>query len=203
MAQDEDDVRPTSLKDPVLARYQDIKPAVLEAPRPGNPPSRDRLLNRTRAVIYLAALGLSPRQISDQLMIKVDRIRPLFKSKSFQAEVARVQEEIFLTDPKKMFMKILPEAVGTARRIMKSKREKGSTRANVAFGFMDRALGKVPQTVNHEGSLVREMIDLIQRGGRAVSIDIETTGVHPGEIQPKAEETKEKDPIDLWAEENL
>jgi hypothetical protein len=203
MAQDEDDVRPPSLKDPVLARYQELGPDVLEARRPGDPPPRDRLLNRTRAIVYLAALGLSPKQIAEQLTINVTRVRPLFKSKSFQAEVLRAQQQIFLTDPKAAFMKILPEAVNTARKIMKSKKEKGSTRANVAFGFMDRALGKAQQTINHETSSVRELIDLIQRGGKPALVDIETTAVHPGGVQPQAEETKERDPIDLWAEENL
>lgn len=156
--------KPPKLEEEVLARFDQAKKIDLK--QDNLPEPQKVTAYRVRAMLYLAALGQSPRQIAYQLNCSDARVRQVLKSQSAQKEIERIQSELFLAQPQKMFNKILPGAVRTAERIMKDKTQKGSTRADVAFKFMDRALGKPKQEIEHSGSPVRQLfdqLDLLQK----------------------------------------
>lgn len=147
-----------------------MKPSVveqaLEGKRKGSDPvpaefTRNR--HRLRAVIYLSAWGMDPTEISSKLGMDLKWVKNTLKSKSVQAEVHKVQDELFMKNPEKIFQKLLPKAIRTTHKILRSSLEKGSTRLAAANMIMDRALGKPTQEIKHEGSMIRSLIEQMDR----------------------------------------
>src|ERR1035437_261943 len=157
---------------------------------------------RMAAMIHMAVLGWSPKEIALQLKITPTRVSAVLNSKSAKEQIYKGQQELFVKDPQKMFLNILPEAVNTARKIMKSKTTTASVRTDAAFKFMDRALGKPVQEIKHEGNAIRELfaaLDKRNRGEEEVTIKKDAIDAEFKEIKSDVG----KDPLDSWLDENL
>lgn len=113
---------------------------------------------RARLICYLKAIGFKNKDIANAISGTSEEVGRVLKSQSAQAEIERVQQEIFVKEPAKMFETILPQAVRIAVNAMMNKKTKASVRVDAAFKFMDRALGKPTQHVEHEHNLVKELI---------------------------------------------
>jgi len=116
---------------------------------------------RHKVICYLKAIGFKNRDIQRTLNCSLGEVYKVIKSQSGQDEIERVQREIFVNEPAKMFDAILPEAIKVAVNAMMSKKVNTSIRVDAAFKFMDRALGKPSQTIEHKGNLVKELITKI------------------------------------------
>lgn len=120
--------------------------------------SASREKYRRKVICYLKAIGFKNRDIKSTLGCSLGEVYKVLKSQSAQEEIERIQREIFVNEPAKMFEAILPEAIKVAVNAMMSKKVNTSIRVDAAFKFMDRALGKPTQTVEHKTNLVRELI---------------------------------------------
>jgi CRP-like cAMP-binding protein len=118
--------------------------------------SRDK--HRARLICYLKAIGFKNKDIAAAVGGTVEEVYRVIRSESAQSEIERVQQEIFVHEPAKMFETILPQAVRIAVSAMMSRKTKASVRVDAAFKFMDRALGKPTQPVEHSTNLVKELI---------------------------------------------
>lgn len=132
---------------------------------PVGTPSNDKY--RRRVICYLKAIGFKNKDIKNTLHCTYAEIKRVCESESGKAEIERVQREIFVNEPQKMFEAILPEAIKVAVNAMMSKKVNTSIRVDAAFKFMDRALGKPTQTVEHKTNLVRELITKISNDPNA------------------------------------
>lgn len=181
-------------------------PGSASPPLPPTPPPGSA---RTKAILYLAAMGQKPADISRQLGVTASRVSVLINSESGKKEIDRLQYELFIRDPQKMFLKILPDAVRTAQEVMGDFGQKGSVRADVAFRFMDRALGKPKETVQHEGGFsirhLFEQLDQMKKGPTPIPAASRTIEGSPGPETPPAaaQGPVETDPVDDWIESNL
>lgn len=123
--------------------------------------ARDK--HRAKLICYLKAIGFKNKDIAAAINGNLQEVYRVLKSESAQDEIERVQNEIFVAEPAKMFESILPQAVRIAVNAMMSRKTKASVRVDAAFKFMDRALGKPTQTVEHNTNLVKELITKINQ----------------------------------------
>lgn len=121
--------------------------------------ARDK--HRAKLICYLKAIGFKNKDIAASINGSLAEVYRVLKSHSAQDEIERIQQEIFSRDPAKMFEAILPQAVRIAVSAMTSRKTKASVRVDAAFKFMDRALGKPTQPVEHSHNLVKELITKI------------------------------------------
>lgn len=128
---------------------------------PINLRARDK--HRAKLICYLKAIGFKNKDIAAAINGSLQEVYRVLKSESAQDEIERVQNEIFVAEPAKMFESILPQAVRIAVNAMMSRKTKASVRVDAAFKFMDRALGKPTQTVEHNTNLVKELITKINQ----------------------------------------
>jgi hypothetical protein len=174
------------------------------------------LKNQDEVLVYLAAQGRSPKEIADILGLTAETVRLKLNHERIQFEVKHLRYKLFGKDHKKRFSDILPYAIDATEAILKNPSAKDRTRFAAAQEIMDRALGKPKQTVEHEGSLIRALIEKLDQNGqneKAQSIDSEvvpelSAGVstNPNEIsRPDTSKNPnlQTDSIDQWAEENF
>lgn len=117
--------------------------------------------HRAKLICYLKAIGFKNKDIAAAISGTTAEVLRVLKSQSAQDEIERVQQQIFVAEPTKMFETILPSAVRIAVNAMMSRKTKTSVRVDAAFKFMDRALGKPTQTVEHNTNLIRDLITKI------------------------------------------
>lgn len=116
--------------------------------------------NRLQLMVQMAALGMGPNAIAKRLRMTKQKTSNLMQSTSFQEAVSTVQNEI-RKDSTKIFKTLVLDSIQTGYKVMTDPKEKGSVRAEVAFKFMDRALGKPTQEIKHEGGMLRELIQMM------------------------------------------
>jgi hypothetical protein len=170
--QDSQDKKPKTnpLAEHLESRIDEVKNHVIEHKKvePMAPilnASNDKY--RRKVICYLKAIGFKHKDIKATINCSYSEIKKVIESQSGQEEIERIQREIFVNEPAKMFETILPEAIKVAVNAMMSKKVNTSIRVDAAFKFMDRALGKPSQTVEHKTSLVRELITKISNEDKA------------------------------------
>ena len=163
------------LANPILERLEEAKAEkeiVAYKGPPGMPTAhKTRDKHRVRLICYLKAIGMRNKDIASSVGCSPAEVGRILKSESAQAEIERIQHEIFVSQPAKMFESILPQAVRIAVNAMMSRKTKASVRVDAAFKFMDRALGKPTQTVEHNTNLVRELITKISQSEESTALD--------------------------------
>ena len=189
---------------------------------PGVEPEEFRTAKKTthkeHLIAYLAAAGMSNTEIAKQTDIAPQTISVYLRSDRMQQMIKEKAYEMFGKGAAERFMRILPKAIETAESVMIDATQKGSVRAEVAFKFMDRAMGKPKQQVEHSVSNVRtliEKLDELSIKGVEPQKTIATTAssvdniidVEP-ESLPKEESKQDPDPvvkdeIDSWIDKNL
>lgn len=116
--------------------------------------------NRIRLMVQMAALGMGPVKIAKKLKMTKQKASMIMQSSSFQEAVSTLQDDI-KRDSTKIFKSLVLDAIQVANQVMNDPKEKGSVKAEVAFKFMDRALGKPTQEIKHEGGMLRELIQMM------------------------------------------
>lgn len=128
---------------------------------------------RWKLICYLKAVGFKNADIRRTCGASPGEISKVMRSESAKAEIERIQREIFVTEPAKMFEAILPEAVKVAVNAMMSKKINPSIRVDAAFKFMDRALGRPSQSVEVTGNLIKDLIQKMDSAPVEQPIDAE------------------------------
>lgn len=164
----------------------------LPRPRP-LPTETPKTLNaRQRLIAFLSAHGISDKEISKYVRSPSNHISALIKSSMMQEYIMKLQDKIFIDEPRKRFEKIFPKAVQTAEEIMVDPDEKGAVRLNAAINFMDRVAGKPKQEVEVGGSIIRDLYEKLDKQTKV----IDTTG----EVVD-AEFSEEPDELDKLADD--
>lgn len=167
-------------------------------------------------IVYLAAQGRSAVEIADSLGISKDTVRLKLTNERMQFEIKHLRYKLFGKDHRKRFSEILPHAIDATEKILRDPLTKERTRFAAAQEIFDRALGKPKQTIEHEGSLIRALIEKLdgksdnERVGGVIDAEI-VPELAPPPINPNETVRPDKsknpnlhmDPIDQWAKENL
>lgn len=155
-----------------------------------------------RAIAYLWAGGATQDQISVMIGKTMHEVKNILALDRIKQMVFQIQKGQSKTDAKKIIKSIVPDAIEVAREIMLDQSNKAATRANIAFQFMDRAMGRPTQTIDVGGSLIKDLferLDNMQKEKETKEIEAE---VHRVENVEDAE-VSEKDKITKWVDENL
>jgi len=165
----------TDLADPIVSRHKEVEDSKVITAFKGEPrslvgtPSKEKY--RRKVICYLKAIGFRNRDIKNTLHCSLAEISKTLKSESAQEEIERIQREIFVAEPAKMFEAILPEAVKVAVNAMMSKKVNTSIRVDAAFKFMDRALGKPSQQVEVSHNLLKDLIQKMDTEPKDVPLE--------------------------------
>jgi hypothetical protein len=177
--QDEDKKEGTvplsQLAEPIVSRRKEVEESKVITAFKGEPRSvvgtASKEKYRRKIICYLKAIGFKNKDIKATLNCSLSEVYKVLKSESAQEEIERVQREIFVAEPAKMFEAILPEAVKVAVNAMMSKKVNTSIRVDAAFKFMDRALGKPSQQVEVSHNLLKDLIQKMDSGTENATIE--------------------------------
>lgn len=115
------------------------------------------LSHRHDYFIHLAASGLTNNQIAEAMQMSVPRVCILLNNTKIKNKIKDLQAKLWGDGPAKRFQQIVSKAITKAETIMDST-EKDQLAADIAFRFMDRALGKPKQEVSVETNLLADLI---------------------------------------------
>lgn len=169
--------------------------------------------SRAQLIAYLAAAGLNHRQIAEQVGLKPASISRYLAMPRVKELVSEKAFEMFGKGAQERFMRILPKAMDTAEQIMEDPEEKGSVRAEIAFKFMDRALGKAIQQTEHNVGGVRQLIEKFDELTSRMTIEVKPRATKRAEVidtvvvseetSSVGKESEHEDEIDAWVAGNL
>lgn len=151
-----------------------------------------------------AALLMKTAEIAELTGANTGYISSVVKSEAGQAEIDQIQNKFF-SDTKKLLDPILPLAIKTAFQIMLDPDTKPQVRADAAFRFMDRVMGRPVQQVEINDNLIRQVYEKLDENK---VIDIAAKRIENAVIVAEASKeteapTEELDPVDSWLKENL
>ena len=142
----------------------------------------ENLANKDEMLVYLSAKGAKTSEIASALDLTPQTVRLKLADDRVQFEIKRLRYQLYGKDHKKRFQDILPYAMDVTEEILKSPSAKPQLRFAAAQEVMDRALGKPKQTVEHEGSLVRSLLEKLNSKPGQEIIDI--SPLSPDAIAP-------------------
>lgn len=149
-----------------------------------------------------AALMMKTAEISELTGVSDAYISKIISSEAGRIEIGTMQDK-FLSNTKKMLDDILPLAIKTALQVMLDPKTKPQVKADAAFRFMDRVMGRPVQQIEMNDNLIRQVYEKLDANK---VVDIATKRIENAVIVEEtvvaADETP-LDPVDLWVKENL
>lgn len=113
-----------------------------------------------KVACYMAAYGMPNSEIAAQIGRSTDWVSDTLKTRAGKTRVDQLQEKLWGQNPKKWIEeKIVPLAIQTALDIMQDKTVKPQTRAEAAFRFLDRGMGRPKQEIEVHQTSIRIMIE--------------------------------------------
>lgn len=107
-----------------------------------------------RMAAQLAAFGYNNKQIAAELGKSVQTVGTLIKRREFQAVVtAIIEENGGQNDLMGQLKNEVAASLQTLVEIRDDEKAPKAVRANIAFGILERYLGKVPQKLEHSGEI--------------------------------------------------
>lgn len=150
-----------------------------------------------------AALMMRPADISELTGASESYISKIICSEAGRLQIGGIQDRFF-SNTKKLLEDVLPLAIKTALQVMLDPKTKPQVKADAAFRFMDRVMGRPVQQVELNDSKLRGVYELLD-GMKDNVIDLTTKRIENAVIvtDPTITEEKELDPSDAWVKENL
>jgi hypothetical protein len=164
----------------------------------------DNLNPRQMMVCKCSALMMKNAEISELTGMSEGYISAVINSAAGKFEIEEIQNK-FLFNTKKMLDDILPLAIKTAFQVMLDPKSKPQVKADAAFRFMDRVMGRPVQQVEINDNLIRQVYEKLdsQKVIDIASKRIENAIIVAGSEEVQETEKQELDPVDSWVKENL
>lgn len=109
-------------------------------------------------MVQLFATGMTNKEVAQEMDLSESWVAHLRNKESVKAEVALLHKNLVAPSVQERFNKIVTKAISRAEDIMDDPETKDALVADIAFRFMDRALGKPKQTVDVETNLLSELL---------------------------------------------
>jgi hypothetical protein len=159
---------------------------------------------RQLMICKCSALMMGPAEVSELTGMSPAYISRVTASEAGRLEIASIQDK-FLSNTKKMLDDILPLAIKTAFHVMLDPKTKPQVKADAAFRFMDRVMGRPVQQIEMNDNLIRQVYEKLD-ANKVVDIAtkrIENAVIVAEATQETETQTPELDPVDSWVKENL
>lgn len=159
------------------------------------------LSNKDSLIVYLAAQGKTAPEIADAISIPVSTVRSILQREHVQFEIGHLRHKLFGKDIQKAFKELVPDAQGVISDIIRNPNTgiRPQLKLEAAKEVLDRALGKPKQSIEHSGSLIRDVYDRLREEQAKPALD-----VTPVANEAEPEQTGEpENPVDAWAKKNL
>lgn len=150
---------------------------------------------RHELIAYMLAHGRSQREISTEVKMTEGRLSILANWPVMKSRVKEIQQGVYEKDVQKRFLSIVPAAIDVAEELMKNKNTKENVRSDIAFRFMDRALGKPKESLEVKSNAITDLFDALDKLGRGAIKEIPKDY-----IEGEATEVLPSDPIDAWVD---
>lgn len=146
------------------------------------------LRKKTINIMYLFANGLTPERIAELTGVDETRVRRILESQRGRVEAAQMAYQQANEDPRRMFMKAVPESFAVQLEILRKPHAKDSTRLVAAEAIQNRAMGKAPQTIEvNAKSTTRILLEQLQSSRAGADVAGKTWDI---EAEWRAVETK-------------
>lgn len=122
-----------------------------------------RLSDRHKYIATLLALGYSHKRISEIVEMSPNRVSTLANTAIMRAEVAD-QRKILAADlsTARAVPSLAREGMNIAAKIMRDESENSGLRARIALKMVEHEIGQPTKKIEHSGSLVKDMIQLLR-----------------------------------------
>lgn len=166
---------------------------------------------RYETVAYLAARGMSPQEIAEALGLSTQSINALLSQDRMKFEIKVVRHKLFGKEHQKMFKELVPAAAQAVENVLMSRETKPATRLAAAQEIFDRTIGKPKQVIEHEGSLLKELIEKMDNRGKTIDVsslpatEVVEYAENPNQKVSFSQNDEEKgmNSMDRWVDENL
>jgi predicted transcriptional regulator len=167
------------------------------------PMAAQSLSFRVKAACHLAAFGMSNKDIAEQLNLSKERVSTILNGPSAKYHIEKLQKEMFMGDATKAFQAMVPKALRTTRRLL-SKNAKEAVQLGAAREVFDRTYGKPKQTVEHQGSALKELFSELDRRDKAkAGIGDATEGIIDAEFHAISDADDDRDEMDRLLDDIL
>lgn len=158
---------------------------------------------RQLMICKCAALMMKPADISELTGTSESYISKIICSEAGRQQIGSIQDKFF-SNTKKLLEDVLPLAIKTALQVMLDPKTKPQVKADAAFRFMDRVMGRPVQQVELNDSKLRGVYELLD-GMRDNVVDLTSKRIENAVIveEPVMVIEKELDPAEAWVKENL
>lgn len=121
-----------------------------------------KLTHRHMFVAHLAALGLSNAEICRRTGMTAAWMSIITRTQLMKDEIKRVREDLFAGSTEQRFKLMLPNAMQAIETALKPNNgTKQSLQVDTAFKLCDRAFGKPQQKIEHTGSAIKDLFELM------------------------------------------
>ena len=169
---------------------------------------------RDQIVAYLTVEGWTIDEIATAINVMPESIRLKLTDERIIEKQKALSYKLFSEDTDKRLKDILPRALDVLCEILEDTTAKPQIKISAAQDVIDRVLGKPKQTVEHQGSLVRAMLEKLNASPEeAIAVDFTEVSsenkllANPNEARPspdvRANPNFQEDPVDSWIKKNL
>lgn len=159
------------------------------------------LSNKDSVIVYLAAQGKTAKEISEATDISLSTIKSILDREHVQFEIGHLRHKLFGRDAKKRWKDMIPKAQDAVEKVLDNPNltTRPGIQLHAAEIVLDRAEGKPKQTIDHQGSLVRDVFDMLREKKEKPVLDVTPIA---NDSDPE-ENQKPLNAVDEWAKKNL
>lgn len=153
-----------------------------------------RLTDRHKYIATLLALGYSHKRIAEIVEMSYVRINVLANTAIMRSEVAEQRKRLSSDlSTARAVPSLAREGIEIAAKIMRDEAENSGLRARIALKMVEHEIGQPTKKIEHSGSLVKDMIQLL-RG--EMKEEAETIEVESHEVLEQLPEPEKA--LDEW-----
>lgn len=191
-----------SIKETVKTKHTIIKEQIKQ--ELFNSKEDDQMNATHKAICHFAALGFRNKEIAIQLNLTPGNVSQVVCSETGKYYIAKLQREMFVEDPQKMFMTEVPRAFRRVKKIISDPKAKHMEALAASKEMFDRALGKPVQEIKTEGSAIRTLIEMLDREmSEKKHTPQKSDQVVTAEFHEVETDDSQKDDLDRYLDDNL
>jgi hypothetical protein len=128
-----------------------------------------KLSARQMFICYLAAMGRTAREISEEIGMTDARLSLLLNSEALKEQIQLIRDVEFAgLGIQQQIDQLAPQALRVAERMLKSDNVPDSLKWRIADKVIDRKLGRIPQQINIGGTLLTDVYRLMQESNKVM-----------------------------------
>ena len=128
-------------------------------------PDIKNITHRHHLIAYLAASGMTMRDIAFRTDLSSVRVQQLLKMPTLKSLVEDERQKLYGDNIEQQIKQEVPEALRVVSDMMTDREAKHGTRLSAAKDLLDRAIGRPIQRVEDVGSSIKDLFEVLDRAG--------------------------------------